>query len=82
MRFTEGRIAFRDTLKRFISKEVATIANEVDRNDRFPAGILKTAEGWHAVPGIEPDQLGPEVAELISKARPNADVEGGPDTVS
>jgi hypothetical protein len=51
---SEDRIAFRDTLKRFISKEVATIADEVDRNNRLLAGILKVAEGWHAVPGIEP----------------------------
>src|ERR1700738_3586145 len=43
-------------------------------------GILKVAEGWHAGPGIEPvedpNELGPKVAELIKKARPNADIWG------
>lgn len=54
MRLTEDQIAFRDTLRRFITKEVALIVDEVDRNDRFPVGILKVAENWYAVPGIEP----------------------------
>jgi alkylation response protein AidB-like acyl-CoA dehydrogenase len=40
MRFTEDQIAFRDTLKRFIAKEVAPIADEVDRNDRFPVELV------------------------------------------
>src|SRR5258708_32496773 len=40
MQFTEDQIAFRDTLKRFIDKEVAPIADEVDRNDRFPAELV------------------------------------------
>jgi alkylation response protein AidB-like acyl-CoA dehydrogenase len=40
MQFTEDQIAFRDTLKRFIDKEVVPIANEVDRNDRFPAELV------------------------------------------
>jgi alkylation response protein AidB-like acyl-CoA dehydrogenase len=40
MQFTEDQIAFRDTLKRFIAKEVAPIADEVDRNDRFPAELV------------------------------------------
>jgi hypothetical protein len=48
-------------------------------------GILKIAEGRHAVPGIEPvddpSELGPKVAELIGKVRPNADI-WGRDTVS
>src|SRR6266851_860504 len=43
-------------------------------------GILKVAEGWHAGPGIDPvedpNELGPKVAELIKKARPNADIWG------
>src|SRR5260221_5958197 len=40
MPFTEDQIAFRDTLKRFIDKEVVPIADEVDRNDRFPAELV------------------------------------------
>jgi alkylation response protein AidB-like acyl-CoA dehydrogenase len=40
MQITEDQIAFRDTLKRFIDKEVVPIANEVDRNDRFPAELV------------------------------------------
>ena len=40
MQFTEDQIAFRDTLKRFIDKEVVPIADEVDRNDRFPAELV------------------------------------------
>lgn len=43
-------------------------------------GILKVAEGWHAGPGIDPvedpTELGPQVAELMQKARPNADIWG------
>jgi hypothetical protein len=43
-------------------------------------GILKVAEGWYAGPGTEPvedpNELGPKVAELIKKARPNADIWG------
>ncbi|MDQ8732787.1 SDR family oxidoreductase [Bradyrhizobium sp. LHD-71] len=43
-------------------------------------GILKVAEGWHAGPGIEPvddpSVLGPRVAEMMKKARPNADILG------
>jgi NAD(P)-dependent dehydrogenase (short-subunit alcohol dehydrogenase family) len=43
-------------------------------------GILKIAEGWHAGPGIDPiedpNELGPQVMELIRKARPNADIWG------
>jgi alkylation response protein AidB-like acyl-CoA dehydrogenase len=40
MRFTEDQVVFRDTLKRFIAKEVAPIADEVDRNDRFPSELV------------------------------------------
>ena len=40
MQFTEDQIAFRDALKRFIDKEVVPIADEVDRNDRFPAELV------------------------------------------
>jgi NAD(P)-dependent dehydrogenase (short-subunit alcohol dehydrogenase family) len=43
-------------------------------------GILKIAEGWHAGPGIDPvddpNELGPQVMELMRKARPNADIWG------
>jgi NAD(P)-dependent dehydrogenase (short-subunit alcohol dehydrogenase family) len=43
-------------------------------------GILKVAEGWHAGPGIEPvedpNELGPKVAEMMQRARPNADIWG------
>jgi NAD(P)-dependent dehydrogenase (short-subunit alcohol dehydrogenase family) len=43
-------------------------------------GILKVAEGWHAGPGInpveDPNELGPQMMELMSKARPNADIWG------
>ena len=43
-------------------------------------GILKVAEGWHAGPGIDPvedpAELGPQVLEMVRKARPNADIWG------
>ena len=43
-------------------------------------GILKIAEGWHAGPGIDPiedpNELGPQVMELMRNARPNADIWG------
>lgn len=41
---------------------------------------LSIAEGWHIGPSVEPSDdptaLGPLVAELMSKARPNADMSG------
>src|SRR5258708_21191976 len=40
MQFTEDQITFRDSLRRLIAKEVATIADEVDHNDRFPAELV------------------------------------------
>ncbi|MBR0895946.1 acyl-CoA dehydrogenase family protein [Bradyrhizobium tropiciagri] len=40
MHFTEDQIAFRNTLRRFIDKEVVPIADEVDRNDRFPKELV------------------------------------------
>jgi alkylation response protein AidB-like acyl-CoA dehydrogenase len=40
MRFTEDQVAFRGTLQRILSKEVAPIADEVDRNDRFPVELV------------------------------------------
>src|SRR5215475_15620056 len=40
MQFTEDQIAFRDTLRRFIEKEVVPIADEVDRDDRFPKELV------------------------------------------
>jgi alkylation response protein AidB-like acyl-CoA dehydrogenase len=46
MQFTEDQIAFRDTLKRFIDKEVVPIADEVDRNDRFPAEWSRNSATW------------------------------------
>jgi NAD(P)-dependent dehydrogenase (short-subunit alcohol dehydrogenase family) len=43
-------------------------------------GILKVAEGWHAGPGIDPvedpNELGPQVLDMLRKARPNADIWG------
>lgn len=59
------------------SKQSADVTGRV-----FEAGdgILKVAEGWHAGPGIDPvedpNELGPQVAELMRKARPNADIWG------
>ncbi len=41
---------------------------------------LSVAEGWHIGPSVtpsdDPTELGPLVAELMSKARPNADMSG------
>jgi hypothetical protein len=41
-------------------------------------GILKVAEGRHAGPGInpveDPNGFGPQIMELMRKARPNADI--------
>lgn len=43
-------------------------------------GVLAVAEGWHMGPGAEPEddpeQVGHKIAEIMSKARPNADMWG------
>ena len=60
----------------------AAIIKQVKEMRVKPAGdgILKVAEGWHAGPGIDPvedpSELGPQVMELMWKARPNADIWG------
>jgi NAD(P)-dependent dehydrogenase (short-subunit alcohol dehydrogenase family) len=43
--------------------------------------MLSVSEGWHRGPTIEnptddPVELGPQVSELVAKARPNADMQG------
>ena len=40
MFLNEQQLAFRDVVRRFVEREVAPIADEVDRNDRFPEEIL------------------------------------------
>jgi len=36
----EAQLAFRDVIRKFVEREVAPIADEIDRNDRFPAEIV------------------------------------------
>ena len=42
--------------------------------------VLAIAEGWHRGPRVEPvddpTQMGPVVADLLAKARPNAGMDG------
>jgi NAD(P)-dependent dehydrogenase (short-subunit alcohol dehydrogenase family) len=80
---TEEEIKRRDP--RWVAPIVVWLASEQsgDVTGRvFEAGdgILKIAEGWHAGPGIDPvedpNKLGPQVMELMRKARPNADIWG------
>jgi NAD(P)-dependent dehydrogenase (short-subunit alcohol dehydrogenase family) len=80
---TEEEIKRRDP--RWVAPIVVWLASEQsgDVTGRvFEAGngILKVAEGWHAGPGIDPvddpNVLGPRIAELMTKARPNADIWG------
>lgn len=40
MLLTDEQTAFRDSIRKMIEKEVAPIADEVDRNDRFPAELV------------------------------------------
>jgi alkylation response protein AidB-like acyl-CoA dehydrogenase len=40
MHLTQDQHDFRDTLKRFIAREVEPIADAVDREDRFPAELV------------------------------------------
>lgn len=70
---------------RWVAPIVVWLASEESRDVTgrvFEAGdgILKVAEGWHAGPGIDPvedpNELGPKIAELMKKARPNADMWG------
>jgi hypothetical protein len=43
-------------------------------------GVLAVAEGWHRGPTItptmDPHEIGPKVAEMMSKARKNAGMNG------
>ena len=80
---TEEEIKRRDP--RWVAPIVVWLASEQSRDVTgrvFEAGngILKVAEGWHAGPGIDPvddpNGLGPLIAELMTKARPNADIWG------
>jgi NAD(P)-dependent dehydrogenase (short-subunit alcohol dehydrogenase family) len=80
---TEEEIKRRDP--RWVAPIVVWLASEQSRDVTgrvFEAGngILKVAEGWHAGPGIDPvddpNVLGPRIAELMTKARPNADIWG------
>jgi NAD(P)-dependent dehydrogenase (short-subunit alcohol dehydrogenase family) len=80
---TEEEIKRRDP--RWVAPIVVWLASEESRDVTgrvFEAGngILKVAEGWHAGPGIEPVEdpnvLGPLVAKMMEKARPNADIWG------
>ena len=41
MKFTDEQVAFRDAIRRMVQKEVAPIADEVDRNDRFPKELVQ-----------------------------------------
>ncbi|MGO8916025.1 MAG: acyl-CoA dehydrogenase family protein [Stellaceae bacterium] len=40
MYLTEEQIAFRDSIRKLVAKDVAPIADEVDRNDRFPKELV------------------------------------------
>lgn len=80
---TEEEIRRRDP--RWVAPIVVWLASEESKDVTgrvFEAGngILKVAEGWHAGPGIEPVEdpngLGPKIAEMLKKARPNADMWG------
>lgn len=89
-RMTEGlRERTEDGIKRrnprWVAPIVVWLASEesADVTGRvFEAGdgILKVAEGWHAGPGIDPiedpNELGPQVLEMVRNARPNADIWG------
>jgi NAD(P)-dependent dehydrogenase (short-subunit alcohol dehydrogenase family) len=89
-RMTEGlRERTEEELKRrqprWVAPIVVWLASEESKDITgrvFEAGdgILKIAEGWHAGPGIDPvedpNELTSKVAELMRKARPNADIWG------
>src|ERR1700751_2905283 len=89
-RMTEGlRERTEEEIKRRNPRWVAPIVVWLAREEAgdgtggvFEAGdgILKVAKGWHAGPGIDPvedpNELGPQVMELMRKARPNADIWG------
>ncbi len=40
MHLTEEQLLFRDSIRKLVAKEVAPIADEVDRNDRFPEELV------------------------------------------
>ena len=66
MQFTAEQIAFRETLKRFIDKEVAPIADEVDRNDRFPAELVPKFGDMGLLQLRLPEQYGGPGANLTT----------------
>jgi len=41
MKLTEEQIAFRDSIRRMVEKDVAPIAAEIDESDRFPRELVK-----------------------------------------
>src|SRR5512146_794692 len=40
MYLTDEQIAFRDSVRRMANKEVAAVASEIDREDRFPKELV------------------------------------------
>jgi len=40
MKLNEHQLTFRDMLRRFVDKEIRPIADEIDREDRFPSELI------------------------------------------
>ena len=45
MYLTDEQIAFRDSVRRLANKEVAAVASEIDREDRFPKELVPLFRG-------------------------------------
>lgn len=65
MKFSEEQIAFRDAIRRMVAKEVAPIADEIDRNDRFPEELVKVYGDMGILQMRLPEEYGGPGASLV-----------------
>ncbi|HUN52926.1 MAG TPA: acyl-CoA dehydrogenase family protein [Candidatus Sulfotelmatobacter sp.] len=66
MRLTDEQLAFRDSVRKMIAKEVAPIADEVDRNDRFPAEIVPVFGDMGLIQLRLPEEYGGPGADMTT----------------
>lgn len=65
MKFSEEQTAFRDAIRRMVAKEVAPIADEIDRNDRFPEELVKVYGDMGILQMRLPEAYGGPGASLV-----------------
>ncbi len=65
MKFTDEQVAFREAVRRMVAKEVAPIADEVDRNDRFPKELVQVYFDMGILQMRLPEEYGGAGASLV-----------------